>query len=232
MGMRDIRDIAPEQSAASIRAAIFDFDLTLADSTRGVIACVESALHRMEIPCPGHADISSTIGLSLAQTFEALTGIADGNRAHRFSKLFAERADEVMAPLTRLYPSAPRAIQRLRAARITTAIVSTKFRYRIEAILARENSSDLFDLIVGGEDVRHHKPHPDGLLRALGALGLAPGDAVYVGDHPVDAQAARDAGVRFYAVLTGASAADDFSRYPVAQFLASLDDIHPRPVQS
>lgn len=209
-----------------IRAALFDFDLTLADSTRGVADCVEYGLRRMGHPCPDRAAISKTIGLSLGRTFEALTGIADAERADEFSTLFVERANEVMAPLTTVYSSVPPAIRELRAEGIKTAIVSTKFRYRIEAILAREGLSNLFDLIVGGEDVDRHKPHPDGLLRALSTLRLAPSDVVYVGDHPVDAQAAQHAGIRFYAVLTGASASDEFARYPVSTFLASLDHLH------
>lgn len=208
-----------------IHAALFDFDLTLADSRRGVADCVEYGLRRMGIPCPDQAAISKTIGLSLARTFESLTGIADADRAEEFSTLFVERANEVMASLTTVYASVPPAIEKLRAEGIKTAIVSTKFRYRIEAILARDGLSSLFDLIVGGEDVDRHKPHPDGLLRALSALGLAPGDVVYVGDHPVDAQAAQHAGIRFYAVPTGASASDEFTGYP-ATFLASLDHLH------
>lgn len=224
--------IASGANAEPIRAVIFDFDLTLADSTRGVIECVETALHRMDMPCPDDADILSTVGLSLARSFERLTGVTDAVRAERFCELFRERADEVMASLTSLYAPVPRAIRHLRAAGTRTAIVSTKFRYRIESILARENVSQLFDLVVGSEDVRCHKPHPEGLLRALSELRLTPRDVVYVGDHPVDAQAARDAGIRFYAVLTGVSTADDFVSYPVAGFLASLEDVIELPAQT
>lgn len=86
--------------------------------------------------------------------------------------------------------------------------------------------SGLFDLIVGGEDVERHKPYPDALLHALNVLHLAPYDAVYVGDHPVDAQAAQNAGMSFYATLTGTSTLDQFAPYPVAKFLASLDHAH------
>jgi phosphoglycolate phosphatase len=43
-----------------------------------------------------------------------------------------------------------------------------------------------------------------------------------VGDHPIDAEAAARAGVRFVAVLTGCSCAEDFAGFEVARLLPSL----------
>ncbi|MER6334429.1 HAD family hydrolase [Streptomyces sp. NPDC001034] len=47
------------------------------------------------------------------------------------------------------------------------------------------------------EHLDHLKPDPHCLLRALGALGAAPGAALMIGDTPSDLAAARDAGVPF-----------------------------------
>jgi hypothetical protein len=58
-----------------------------------------------------------------------------------------------MAELVGLYPGAADTIRHLRGRGLRTAIVSTKFRYRIEDILNRAESSGLVDVIVGGEDV-------------------------------------------------------------------------------
>jgi phosphoglycolate phosphatase len=45
------------------------------------------------------------------------------------------------------------------------------------------------------------KPDPESLRRVLHDLGVQPHRAAYVGDHPLDAQCALGAGVRFYGVL-------------------------------
>ena len=79
-----------------------------------------------------------------------------------------------------------------------------------------------FDVIVGGEDVARLKPDPEALLLALQRLGLSAVDVLYVGDHPVDAEAASRAGVPFMAVLTGTSDVTSFTRYQVQSFLADL----------
>ena len=91
------------------------------------------------------------------------------------------------------------------------AIVSSKFRHRIQAFLDRAGHSDAVDLILGAEDVQLHKPHPQGLLLALESLQVEPARSLYVGDHVVDAQAAASAGVAFVAVRTGSSSPESWS---------------------
>jgi HAD superfamily hydrolase (TIGR01509 family) len=51
-----------------------------------------------------------------------------------------------------------------------------------------------FDVVVGGNQVEHAKPAPDGVLAAAQALGLEPTDCLYVGDSPLDMGAAESAG--------------------------------------
>lgn len=50
-----------------------------------------------------------------------------------------------------------------------------------------------------------HKPNLEGLLFALAKLGVEPTAAMFVGDHPFDAEVAKRAGTDFVAVLTGTS---------------------------
>lgn len=209
------------------RAVLFDFDLTLADSTAGAVECVNYALAEMALPRAEPDAIRATIGFSLAATLASLTGLSEPALAQKFSTHFVRRADLRMAELTSVFPDAAATLDQLKAARIKTGIASTKFRYRIEAILARHGLLEAFDVIVGGEDVMRHKPDPEGLEKALERLGVRPGDSLYVGDHPVDAEAAAAAGIPFAAVFTGAAARGDFERWPNSAFLGSLRDIAP-----
>jgi phosphoglycolate phosphatase len=154
-----------------------------------------------------------------------LTGVEDAPAAAAFAQAFIARADEVMAPLTSLYPGVTDTVAQLRREGYRTGIVSTKFRYRIEAILANHDAGGLFDVIVGGEDVRQHKPHPESLLRALARLGLQPAEALYIGDHPVDAQAAAAAGVPFVVVISGVAREEEFDGLPRQGLLLNLQQL-------
>ncbi len=204
---------------------IFDFDLTLADSTAAAATCIASALDGLGFPPPAPGKVRKTIGLSLEATLETLTGNTDPDVRIRFRDLFVQRADEVMVSRTEFLEGIPQALTTLRKRGLRLGIVSTKYRYRIEAILDRHEARDLFDAIVGGEDTAAHKPDPEGLKRCLKGLGLAPSRSLYVGDHVVDAQASMRAAVPFVAVLSGATERREFLPLPHLGILDSAADL-------
>ena len=62
----------------------------------------------------------------------------------------------------------------------------------------------LFEVVVGGDDVRNGKPAPDTALRALELLGIHASEAALVGDTAHDVAMSRAAEVAVYAVSYGA----------------------------
>ncbi|ADB15739.1 HAD-superfamily hydrolase, subfamily IA, variant 1 [Pirellula staleyi DSM 6068] len=210
-----------------LAAVFFDFDFTLAESTTASVECINHALVACGYPAAEREAIRRCIAFPLAEVLPRLTGVEDHAAIAQFAAIYRSRADQVTAGLTQLFPSVYHALPQLRSQSLKTAIVSTKPRYRIESILALREAGHLFDFIVGGEDVRNHKPDPEPLLRAMSRWSLAPQEVVYVGDHPVDAQAARDAEIPFIAMLTGTSRASDFEPFPTHAQLHSLDDLPP-----
>jgi phosphoglycolate phosphatase len=181
------------------RAIVFDFDYTLADSSRGAVACITFALDALGLPAVSAEAAKRTIGLSLPDTFLELAGPQHAAQSDKFARLFIKQADQVMSGLTVLFESVPEVIEKLRSQGFSLGIVSTKFRYRIESVLRREGLLDAFAVIIGGEDVAKHKPDPTGLLTAVERLGGAPESALYVGDSVTDAQTAEREAFRDYA---------------------------------
>lgn len=205
------------------KAVVFDFDYTLGDTTNGIVASANYALKTL-----GHAEksvdeIKRTIGLSLKDTFAALTDIRDGEQSERFAALFREKADEVMTDSAALYDRVTEILPELHKTH-KIGIVTTKFHYRIEAILKKFGVSEFVDVIVGGEDVIREKPDPEGLLKAIDALGADKNEALYVGDSLVDARTAANAGVGFAAVLTGITS--DFSQYDSVFIGKSVSEVY------
>jgi phosphoglycolate phosphatase len=209
----------------SIEAILFDFDYTLADSSCGVIDCIGYALSELGLPPVTDEAARRTIGLSLPDTLAALAGPQPKDVSERFARLFLERADQVMADKTVLFPSVCEAAVRLRERGLVLGIVSTKYRRRIEAILAREGLLGLFAAIVGGEDVSCHKPDPESLRLGLDRLGVLPAEALYVGDSVTDAQAAQRAGVPFVAVLSGTTPERAFEAHRLCAVIRTLAEL-------
>jgi len=208
-----------------MKAILFDFDFTLAESSAGAIECVNHALVQLGLPAAEKEAIRRCVAYPLPEVLARLTGIDDGHLAAMFAQAFIRRADEVMAPLTTLFPGVVQALTELRHEGFRLGIVSTKYRYRIETILAHHGAAGLVDVIIGGEDVREHKPAPEPLLRILARLQLAPHEALYCGDHSVDAQAAEAAEVPFVAVLSGPSTLSEFDGLPRVAALRSVCEI-------
>ncbi|MBT3344516.1 MAG: HAD-IA family hydrolase [Gemmatimonadetes bacterium] len=207
------------------QVVVFDFDYTLADSSDGVIDCVQSSQQQMDLPVSDPESIRRTIGLSVPDTLACLNGEHLRVRSDEFGQLFRSRADEVMVGHTRLYDGVPQMLAALADNDITCAIATTKYRYRIEQILTRDGLMDAIAAIVGAEDVQAHKPDPACLVCALERLRFSPRQAIYVGDSAPDAEAAQRAGIGFVLVETGLAAPETFETFPRLTQLAHVRDL-------
>ena len=212
---------------SQLRTILFDFDYTLADSSPGVIASANFALQALGLPPAAPDAIRRTIGLSLADTFVRLAGPrVPANRfaaaSRDFDRLFIQEADAVMVDRTVILPGVAAAIQALRRRGLALGVVSSKFHYRIEQVLEREDLRAVFDVIVGREDVIAAKPDPEGLFTAMAVLGSVPPATCYVGDSVTDAKTAQQAGTAFIAVLSGVTAETAFNAYACRNVIASV----------
>lgn len=185
------------------RAVAFDFDYTLGDSTDGIMMCVSHALESMGLPVPDIDTVRRSIGHPLDVVYRMYTGDDDPGNAELFSKHFIDKADRTMTETAVLYPDAIPLLEALKREGIPTAVVTSKFRRRVDAILELRGATHLVDAVVGSDDVTHPKPDPEGLFLAARLMGVRPEEMLYVGDTLVDADAAASAGVDFAAVLTG-----------------------------
>jgi phosphoglycolate phosphatase-like HAD superfamily hydrolase len=89
------------------------------------------------------------------------------------------------------------------------------------------------DIVRCADDGEHAKP--DGraflpIVERLGRQGIRKEEIVFVGDLPTDYQTARDAGVPFFAVMTGMRTAADFEAVGLARgrVLASVAELPSR----
>ncbi|HPO07378.1 MAG TPA: HAD-IA family hydrolase [bacterium] len=222
-----------DQRRNQFEAILFDFDYTLADSSKGIVECMNYAFERMGLPSVPSAEICRTIGLSLPDTLAVLQGEKYRTRGEEFTRLFVSRADQIMADMSVIYEDVPETLRALRSQNYRLGIVSTKYRYRIERILGRENLLHYFDVIVGGEDVPNHKPDPHGLLEAVEKLKSEKHRILYVGDSVTDAETAARAGIAFAAVLSGKTPIEAFEGHEtvaVFQYLHELPEFLAAPV--
>lgn len=103
-----------------------------------------------------------------------------------------------------LYPGTAGLLRGLRRAGLALGVVTDGDAGMQEAKVRALGVRALVDVVVFTKALGAPKPDPAGLQHALATLGVAPADAVYIGDHPaLDVGAARAAGVHAVRVLTG-----------------------------
>lgn len=205
------------------KAYLFDFDYTLADSSRGIVMCFRNVL-----AMHGHHGISDeaikrTIGKTLEESFTILTGINDKETLAGYRKEYVAQADKLMTANTVLFPETLYVLSQLKERGAKIGIISTKYRYRIMELLGEKLPEGFLDIIVGGEDVKTPKPSPEGLLFAIDHLQLLKDEIMYCGDSTVDAETASNAGVDFTGVLHGMTTREELEVYPHVKIITSLN---------
>jgi len=86
--------------------------------------------------------------------------------------------------------------------RYKLGVVSGNYRPTILKALQKCGYRRFIKVVVSVDDVPESKPSPFPILAALKKLRVKPENAVYVGDHPDDIKAARNAGTYAIGVLT------------------------------
>ena len=82
---------------------LFDFDYTLADSSRGIVKCFRIVLTRHQYLTVTDEAIKRTIGKTLEESFSILTGITDPIQLEAFRQEYRLEADVHMNVNTQLF---------------------------------------------------------------------------------------------------------------------------------
>ena len=198
---------------------LFDFDYTLADSSRGIVICFRNVLERHGFHHIDDHTIKRTIGKTLP------TGVTDTDTLETFRKEYVKEADQHMTVNTRLFPETGKVLHSLKNNGATIGIISTKYRYRILELVGKVFPEGFFNIIVGGEDVKTPKPSPEGLNIAIERLQTDKATTLYIGDSTVDAETARNAGVDFAGVLHGMTTREELAVYPHVSIADTLEEL-------
>ncbi|NJC06791.1 membrane protein [Sphingomonas kaistensis] len=184
------------------RAILFDVDGTLVDSNQFHVLAWAEAFH-----AAGHdfrlADIHAQIGKGTDNFVPALLPDASAEEieklaaAHRalFARLYMHR----LKP----FPGARQLLQRCRDEGLKVMLATSASGRELERHLDVLDARGIVDGWTSADDVGHSKPCPDLFEAAAQRIGVAPDEALVVGDSPYDIRAAGAAGIRAVAVRSG-----------------------------
>lgn len=200
------------------KLAIFDFDGTLADSAVWLRGVVGEVADRFGFRVPTEADYAAFRGQDGSAIMRHL-GVPAWKLpriAAHMRVLAARDAGQI-----RLFPGAGETLRRLHAGGVALAVVSSNAEANVRRVLGPEHAALIGRYECGaalfGKAARFR--------RVLLRCGVAPADALCIGDEVRDVKAARDAGIAFGAVSWGYAAPEVLRAHGAAVVFGTVEEI-------
>lgn len=193
-----------QNDSAKLNAIVFDFDGTLAELHLDFAHMKEQLAATLRDYLPGLAAPPPTPALEWLESSVA--------RVHAASPALAvqlrERAEALIAALEldaarrgRLFAFSRPLLRELRTRGVQTAIITRNCERAVRMVFP--DLDDYCAEFLAREHVRRVKPDPSHLLQALEKLSADPTTALMVGDHPLDIETGRRAGILSAGVWSG-----------------------------
>jgi phosphoglycolate phosphatase len=186
----------------AFRLLVFDWDGTLMDSIGSIVACTQAVLADLEVRDVPEGRIRGTIGLGLRESLDILIpGCTDAlfdsileRYRHHWVATFRDR------PV--MFKGVEEMIRKLVNEDWLVAVATGKSRRGLDHVLDQTGLREVFHS-TRTVDEAFSKPHPQMLLDILDDLGVAPREALMIGDTTFDLEMARSAGTASVGVCTG-----------------------------
>lgn len=178
-------------------AVIFDMDGTLADSFGAIAASLNHALGHFGLPTKDLQWVKYHVGHGAAQLVRAALGpqVSD-EEVQRVGRVFGEHYQATYLEATPPMPGAADVLQFVWGKTGgKVAVASNKYATLSRRWLDHWGLARWVSVVVGPDNAGTRKPDGAFLQKALQLLGVAPEDALYVGDMEVDVEAGRAAEV-------------------------------------
>lgn len=214
---------------AGVRAVVFDFDGTLADTTidfaemrRRTVAHVRS-WGLWEDGLEDGRYVLEMIEHAAAKLVER-----PANREEYLAQAaqILEDVEMLTCPRAAPFPRTGEALDALSRRGYKTGIITRNCRRGVRSVMDRHHLHH--DILLTRDDVELVKPDKAHLLEALVGLGVAPSETLMVGDHPSDIECGRAAGTFTCGVLTTATPPEQLEEagaHLIVEDVATLADM-------
>lgn len=209
----------------NIKLVILDFDGTLADTRSLIVKTMQQTIKELSLPPRTDGQCAAMIGLPLKETFTKLIDMDDdtGNLcAETYTRLFLENNKPGTVPV---FPHVAQTLKDLHNAGILLTIASSRGRDTLVEFLREMKMEEYISFVICATDIEHAKPAPDMVLVTLERTGIAPQDAIVVGDTSFDILMAHRAGVRAVGVTYGNGTREEMEALGTEHIIGSFDTL-------
>jgi len=194
-----------------IKALIFDLDGTLANTEIQHYEAWEKALMNNgvdQLPLETFMDYVGTSNEKIAGDY-----IESDNISKNIAELVREKQIIYLdlIPEIELFPGTRKIIDRYHTT-CRLAIASSSHKKEIMILLKSQELESYFDVVIGGDMVKHKKPDPEIYLKAQRRLGVSPQECIAFEDSEHGLNSAKNAGLYGVAIPNKFTQNHNFSR--------------------
>lgn len=184
-----MRDTAPA-------CVLFDLDGTLLDTAPDLAAALNQLRRERGQPALPVAAIRSTVSHGSPGMLKRCFDLEPETSEYAELNLrFLAQYRQAIAVETALFPGMDAVLAYLERTGIPWGIVTNKPDWLTEPLLQALGLRSRAACVVSGDTLPQRKPEPEPLWHACAQVGVAPGEALYIGDAERDVQASRRAGL-------------------------------------
>ncbi|MDP4087074.1 MAG: HAD family hydrolase [Bacillota bacterium] len=173
-----------------IKAVIFDFDGTLADTLPVCFFAFKAVFREFDNRELTSEEIKAMFGPSETGIIRKNLMNTDYEKA---IELFYEKYNDEHQSLVQKNEEINNLLMRLKKEGYKLGIYTGKARRSLDISLKCLEMSHFFDVMITGDDVELPKPHPEGINKALAQLNVPYNEAIFLGDSDADIWAGKQA---------------------------------------
>jgi len=204
------------------RAVLFDLDGTLVDSYAALADAVNYARRKHGLEDLTADAIREFVGDGLERLLQRAF---DGDVPATATDAFESRYDEICCTQSRVLADVEATLSALAHIGVAMAVCTNKPTAFSRKILDFLHLAPFFRAIVGPDLAGARKPEAQHVLHTLEATECAPSEALFVGDMPIDVEAAHNCGIAAAVVATGSSTSSALKAAGPDHYLDRLADL-------
>ena len=207
----------------SYRYALFDLDGTLIDSFQALTTAVNRTASEIGHPSLTLEQVRAIVGEGVERLLQK--AFHSDRIPPETIASFERHYDEVCCEESRILAEVEQTLAWMKESRIRMAVCTNKLTSFSIKILEHLGLSHYFEAVVGPDSAGARKPDRRHVLFTLERIGARPDETLFIGDMPIDVEAARNASLDVAVIATGSSSTETLRASSPDHLLERFSDL-------
>jgi 2,3-diketo-5-methylthio-1-phosphopentane phosphatase len=204
-----------------VRSVAYDMDGTLVDSLQAIADAFNHMFRELGCPSMTLDEVARNTSISL---LDFVRGFLEEGQIERGIKIFRGYYDAIFLDRSPMLPGAMETLNALDGTLLQGVVTNKRGPYA-RKLAHHLGFADRMSRIIGAEDGFRAKPAPDMFEEFIRSAGAAKQDTVYVGDSPIDVQAAANAGIDSFVVAGPVFSAEELAFCRPRRVLQTISEL-------